>query len=194
MKILFTKDDFNQFDDADLSKLDDNSNDNSNGIYDDSFDWNSDIEVGGNKEEKTIIPEPPAGFNGGIADMLMSLIKDEYDAIQGYNGAISTLNDFNNCDVIKQILKDIANEENVHVGQLQKALELVAPNATSSVDGRIEANETIMDDSNVLHPGMSVQSADAPIIATPKLDENANDDDMELGEDACTLSDIDDEI
>ena len=46
-------------------------------------------------------------------------------------------------DGIIKILADIANEENLHVGQLQKALEMVSPNAESIKDGAKEAEEQI---------------------------------------------------
>ena len=63
----------------------------------------------------------------GIQNMVQFLIKDEWDAIEGYNNTIQTLKDIGGYDDLCGVLQEISNEELVHVGQLQKALEFVNP-------------------------------------------------------------------
>ena len=90
-------------------------------------------------------PETPAvGPELGIAGVINSLIIDEFEAIDGYNSAIATAEEEGMTDIIN-VLKDIANEENLHVGQLQTCLAKVSPNAQSIDDGQVEAQEQLDD-------------------------------------------------
>ena len=55
--------------------------------------------------------------------MLLNLIKDEWEAIDGYNTAIATLRvEDAGYNEILPILKDIVNEEMIHVGQLESVM------------------------------------------------------------------------
>lgn len=97
-------------------------------------------------DEEEIEPaNPEPGVETGLAGVVMSLIKDEYDAIEGYNGAVATAKD-NGYDDLVTIFESIASEELVHVGELQKALEIVSPNAAKIKEGEVEAEEHIGDD------------------------------------------------
>lgn len=82
-----------------------------------------------------------------IEQVLSDLIKDEFEAIDGYNSSIATLkileNDGSDYSGIIANLEDIKNEELVHVGQLQKCLAEVNPGAEAIDDGKEEASETI---------------------------------------------------
>lgn len=82
-----------------------------------------------------------------IEQVLSDLIKDEFEAIDGYNSSIATLkileNDGSDYSGIIANLEDIKNEELVHVGQLQKCLAEVNPEAEAIDDGKEEASETI---------------------------------------------------
>lgn len=104
------------------------------------------------KEEEEVIPDGPKTYQDfDIANSLNALIRDEWEAIEGYNNAsnlLKTMKEYDtelkvDVDGIIKILADIANEENLHVGQLQKALEMVSPNAESIKDGAKEAEEQI---------------------------------------------------
>ena len=86
-------------------------------------------------------PTTPDEF--GAATIINSLIQDESQAIQGYNDAVATFSTMGMDDNIINIFKDIANEENIHVGQLQKALEAVSPNADSIKAGEKEGAEQL---------------------------------------------------
>lgn len=82
----------------------------------------------------------------GVVAMLSALVKSEWDAIDMYNGMISAINDSNEPtkDQIINILKDIASEEYIHVGQLEKAIESINPVAATSIpDGKKEADEEL---------------------------------------------------
>ena len=46
---------------------------------------------------------------------------------------------------ISDVIKDIVVEENVHIGQLQKALETISPNVNSIEDGSKEAEGQLTD-------------------------------------------------
>ena len=105
-------------------------------------------------EEIPAAPQTPLKVT--IANTLNTLIRDEWEAIEGYNDALSTLRAMNgvedengepvpDCEGIVKVIEDIVNEENLHVGQLQKALELVSPNAESIKTGDEEAEKQLTD-------------------------------------------------
>lgn len=193
-----------------------NNTDNGNVLIaaDDDFSMNSDtdttykgldfdvddsmFEIVNSEDEDKVEETPKTPDQFGIASMLNSLIRDEWEAIEGYNSTIATLNDIKiegsltDINSIKKVLTDIVNEENIHVGQLQQALALVSPNAASIDTGAREAEEQIVtkttnNDADVLHPGMTVQTF-APVVT--RNETNNVDDDVNSS--VCTLTDIDD--
>lgn len=85
--------------------------------------------------EDTMTPEA-----NGIQNMLQFLIKDEWDAIEGYNNTIQTLKNLGGYDELCGMLQEISNEELVHVGQLQKAAESVNPSVYKIKEGEVEAS------------------------------------------------------
>lgn len=99
------------------------------------------------KEEPEDKPEAPTGTEGeidtGFAAILNSLIRDEWEAIDGYSSAIATMTAERPGCVIVPILNDIMTEEATHVGQLQKALTLIAPSAEAIKDGAAEAEKQL---------------------------------------------------
>ena len=98
----------------------------------------------GEKEELEAIPDTPTTPDEfGAASLINALIQDEWQAIQGYNDAIATLSTTDIDTDIINIFKDITNEENIHIGQLQKALEMVSPNVSSISDGEQEGAEQL---------------------------------------------------
>ena len=92
---------------------------------------------------------PMHGPDSGIAAVLNSLIIDEWEAIDAYNSAIVNAELEGKSDIAK-ILRDIVAEENLHVGQLQVALETVSPNTVNIEAGKEEAEEQIDDTQEVL--------------------------------------------
>ena len=132
-------------------------------------------------------PGPAPGADTGAAAELIALINDEWEAIQGYNNAISTLrsivsqNPFYE-DAIK-VLEEISSEENVHVGQLQEVLRRISPNAEEIDKGKKEAKSQL----GLVNGLLPVQSWD-----TNNSNSNNNSCDPDL--ETCTLTDIDDDM
>lgn len=87
-------------------------------------------------------PAPAEGAESGITQMLNSLIKSEYDAIDEYNSAIVNCIAEGRQD-IADVLTAISNDENTHVGNLLAALKLVNPQTNSIIDGQDEAEQLL---------------------------------------------------
>lgn len=98
-------------------------------------------------EDMTTDAEPiKTGSAVGMAQIISDLIKDEYEAIDGYNSAIATAESEGYSNMI-EVLTDIQAEENVHIGQLQELMKMVDPNASKIEDGEHEAKQEISDTS-----------------------------------------------
>lgn len=166
-------------------------------LFDDEFDSMSSIKDSNTVDEfddefvdyePENIPDGPAeGSDTGVASELIALIKDEWEAIEGYNNAIATLraNIHYNAfyDRAIAVLEEISAEENVHVGQLQEVLKQISPNAAEIKNGAQEARTQMGFVGGVL----PVQSwSDAP---TKTTSQNVNQVD-----ELCTISDIDDDM
>lgn len=132
-----------------------------------------------------VLPGPAEGSDTGVASELISLINDEWEAIEGYNNAIATLrattyeNPFYE-DAVK-ILEEISAEENVHVGQLQEVLRQISPNAAEIHKGTEEAKSQLglVDGVLPVQSWGSAQTSSNPCCAN---------------DETCTLTDIDDEM
>lgn len=140
------------------------------------------------------VPQGPrAGESTGIADTIISLINDEWEAIQGYNNFMDMLKgvmahtDVANVDKMLPVISDIVNEENKHVGQLQELLKIISPNATSIEQGAAEGAVQIANSDHEwvngklkveMHPTTSQQPANVPNQV----------------ETDCTLCDVDDDF
>lgn len=106
------------------------------------------------KGEEEIPASPETMDAMSVANTLNALIQDEWQAIDGYNGTISTYramaqDDYPekdksiDYDAIIKILEDIAQEEMNHVGMLQKAMGTISPNVSEIKGGEEEAEETL---------------------------------------------------
>ena len=99
------------------------------------------------------VPEmPTTDCKMVVANILNPLIKDELEAIDGYNSAVATFRGMLEDETtdksidykgIIAVISEITNEENLHIGQLEKLLETVSPNAKSIDDGKEEAAEQL---------------------------------------------------
>lgn len=86
--------------------------------------------------------EAPTPEDNGIAALLIDAINGEWDTIKLYNDIIVAAESYGYSD-IADVLRDINKEENLHVGQLQTALETVSP-VTSAIDeGNTEAEKQL---------------------------------------------------
>lgn len=109
-----------------------------------------------NLEVSEIQPETPKeGADMGIANLIHDLIIDEHEAILGYNAAIANLE---TRPELIPIMQDIANEEMNHIGMLEKALEIISPNATNIPEGAEEAKVELADESEE-DPGSPVDES-----------------------------------
>lgn len=83
-----------------------------------------------------------AGPAVGMAAVISDLIKDEYEAIDGYNSAIATAEAEGFGDAVK-VLSDIQAEENIHIGQLQEVMKMFDPNAENVMQGQEEGEDQL---------------------------------------------------
>ena len=142
-----------------------------------------------------VVPEgPKAGEITGVADTLISLINDEWEAVRGYNtfiemlrGTMQATQDAN-LEKMLPTIADIVNEENKHVGQLQELLKLISPNASSIQDGEREGIRQIAASGNEWVNGKLVVDVHTPISTTSEI--NSND----TIDTTCTLCNVDDEF
>ena len=136
-----------------------------------------------------VLPGPTEGSDTGAASEIISLINDEWEAIQGYNNAIASLRTFINENPVYEnainVLSEIAAEENVHVGQLQEVLKMISPNAHEIERGEKEAKTQL----GLVGGVLPVQSWDDVKPSGEKQSMNTNDID-----ETCTLCDVDDEM
>ena len=118
------------------------------------------------------VPEgPKPGIESGIADSLIKLINDEWEAIQGYNNfrdmilSMQQAGDGDYSEMIK-VIDEVSNEENLHVGQLQELLKRISPNTESISKGEEEAEEQLEPSNNEWVNGQLKVQFHEPRIAT----------------------------
>ena len=144
------------------------------------------------------VPEgPKPGIESGIADSLIKLINDEWEAIQGYNNfrdmilSMQNNGDGDYSDMIR-VIDEVSNEENLHVGQLQELLKKVSPNTESISKGEEEAQEQLEHSGHEWVNGqLKVEFHDAAkptSIVQESDDQNPNKIDTN-----CSICDADDE-
>ena len=136
---------------------------------------------------------PEAGESTGIADTLIALINDEWEAIRGYNNFVDMIKGVmenvpvENVDKMLPVIEDIVNEENKHVGQLQELLKLISPNATSIESGAQEGASQISNSGHEWVDGkLKVEMMPSP-NSNSELPTNEVDN-------TCTLYDVDDDF
>ena len=79
-------------------------------------------------------------------NLLSTLIKSGWDAIEMYNSILLTFQNEGNEELVK-IISDIVSEEYIHIGQLEKALQLINNTAEVIEDGKEETAELMSDNS-----------------------------------------------
>lgn len=136
-------------------------------------------------DDQDIPDGPKEGSDTGVSNMLLTAINDELDTIRKYNDYIATLRAESSNNPIYEsfinVISDISNEENKHVGQLQELLTRISPNAESIDLGRKEGEDQLRFTGGLL----PVESWDTPVEnKTPSANHVDN---------TCTLADIDDE-
>lgn len=144
------------------------------------------------RKPNTVDNGPKSGEPNGIADELIRLINDEWEAIQGYNNAVELIrrNLSMSGDITLQrmipVLDDIRNEENKHVGQLQELLRLISPNVKEISNGEAEGRNQI----RFVDGKLPVQTFERE---RPKAQNDTTPTPNEI-DTMCSLLDIDDEM
>ena len=139
------------------------------------------------------IPEGPKdGLDSGVADSLINLINDEWEAIQGYNTFRAMVLDMSKTGTrdytsMLEVIDEVINEENRHVGQLQELLKGISPNTASIEKGQEEAKEQLASDHEWVNGKLKVE-AHAPMVQGAVSKSAPND-----IETTCALVDVDDE-
>ena len=157
---------------------------------DDRFDMDPD-----NHSDKKPLEGPKPGVESGIADTLINLINDEWEAIQGYNNfrdmiASAAKDNIADNSYMLRVIDEISEEENRHVGQLQELLRRVSPNTAAIKAGQEESKEQIAaakDDSGNVWVNGKLQVE----MHEPKVVEEKNENPNQVSE-LCNLDDVDD--
>lgn len=111
-----------------------------------------------------VVEEPTEGeVYNGVASMLITAINDEWETIKLYGDIIVNLTAEGMDDIIP-IIQDILDEENIHVGQLQSALELVSPSTSKIEDGEEEAEDQMVELTETLNKNVNNASEDEEVI------------------------------
>lgn len=85
---------------------------------------------------------PEEGAAAGVASLINDAIQDELKTADEYN-AISITAKAEGHEDIAAVIDEINTEEHKHIGQLEKALEKVAPNAEAIEVGKIEGEQQL---------------------------------------------------
>lgn len=132
-------------------------------------------------EDAEETPKSPSLEENGIAAFLNRMIVGEWDTIRDYNDLIVNAQ-LQGMDGIVTVVRDIVNEENTHVGQLQQALASLSPNVQLIADGEKEGAEQ-----------MAVPTAQEEFVTDKdgNVSRQITDADLAL---SIPASDVDDEI
>lgn len=90
-------------------------------------------------EEEVVVEEPIPEeeiVNFNISSFVTDLIKSKWEQVDNINGMIMTLTDINPETI--EILKDIISDEYVHIGQLEKVVQSINPEAEALDTGASE--------------------------------------------------------
>lgn len=112
-------------------------------VYEDGSTYNMKVEALEESLGEITDAQPiETGAEVGMATVISDLIKDEYEAIDGYNSAIATAEAEGFEDLVN-VLTEIQAEENLHIGQLQAVMNTLDPNAHLVDDGQQEGIEQL---------------------------------------------------
>lgn len=85
---------------------------------------------------------PQTGEEVGLSNMIIQEINGEWETIQHYNDLIALMRAQGYDDMV-DVISDIVAEENTHIGQLQKCLQVISPNVSKIEAGETEAIEQL---------------------------------------------------
>lgn len=78
----------------------------------------------------------------GLSNLIIQEINGEWETIQHYNDLIALMRAQGYDDMV-DVISDIVAEENTHIGQLQKCLQVISPNVSKIEAGETEAIEQL---------------------------------------------------
>lgn len=122
-------------------------------------DWDDEDEYDESLNEDLASPEskvleadeklPQTEETVGLSNAIIQEINGEWETIQHYNDLISIMRTEGRDDMIN-VISDIIDEENKHVGQLQKCLQMISPNVSEIDSGETEAIGQLYTDDSCL--------------------------------------------
>ena len=118
-------------------------------------------EVEESLEEDLNTPSTPETEEAtGLSNIIITAINDEWKTIAYYNDLVELLRKEGHDEMIN-VIEDIANEENKHVGQLQEIMKQLSPNTMSIADGETEGSEQLSEeDIDFYKPSLDVEIYD----------------------------------
>jgi hypothetical protein len=115
-------------------------------IEDEDFD-DEDYYYESLKEDLETPSTPENSEATGLSNMIITAINDEWKTIAYYNDLVELMR-VEGKDEMINVIEDIANEENKHVGQLQEIMKQLSPNTMSIADGETEGSEQLHKEEN----------------------------------------------
>lgn len=115
-------------------------------------DINEDVEDPSTVKEDAVEEServPQTGEEVGLSNMIIQEINGEWETIQHYNDLIALMRAQGYDDMI-DVISDIVAEENTHIGQLQKCLQVISPNVSKIEAGETEAIEQLSNEEQCL--------------------------------------------
>jgi len=85
----------------------------------------------------------PECKQAGLSTVISDLIKDEWEAIDGYKSSVATFKDQGQDPNVIKVFEDIIAEEMKHVGQLEAALKGIAPESENIEKGNEEGEQQL---------------------------------------------------
>ena len=83
-------------------------------------------------------------LNDSVRAQLNNFIQKTWETIDEYQASVTGLQELKNQEEIIPIIEDIISDNMIHIGQLQKALELVSPEVLDKIkEGEQAAEETL---------------------------------------------------
>jgi hypothetical protein len=115
-------------------------------------DINEDVEDPSTVKEDAVEEServPQTGEEVGLSNMIIQEINGEWETIQHYNDLITLMRSQGYDDMV-DVISDIVAEENTHIGQLQKCLQVISPNVSKIEAGETEAMEQLSNEEQCL--------------------------------------------
>lgn len=114
-------------------------------------------------EDTSAMDVPVVGNDLGISSLLTGAITESFTMADYFNSIIATVQEKGGNQEVLDILNDVANETHITIGKLQKALELISPNAIAIDTGKQKAENEIMESKSMQRRKPIRESAYKPL-------------------------------